>query len=63
MANPLPVPLEVLQSICKEVESEVLKLLLQYEPCQNMIVGDVKYIARLARDKAFQAFDREISHG
>jgi len=55
----LPIPYETLRTICKDIEDEMLETLLQFEPVQAMQVGDLKYIARLAHDKAFQAFDRE----
>ena len=63
MADRLPIPLTTLQAICKDIEDEMVEVLMQFEPVQSMQVGDMKYIARAASAKAFEAFDRKVSHG
>jgi hypothetical protein len=63
MSNPIPIPLEKLQTICKRVEKEMLEFLLQFGPVGVLTVNDVNTIAQAARNKAFKSFDDEFGRG
>lgn len=45
------------QDCAATVEDRMLVVLLQFEPCQKLTVGDVKAIAAYARRIAFDAHD------
>lgn len=53
--------LDTWQAASAEVESKMRDFLFQYEPMQELKIGDVKLIARFARTFAFDAFTRDHS--
>jgi hypothetical protein len=47
--------LKTRQDECEALEKKMIEYMLQYDACQKMTIGDVKYIASLARSLAFDA--------
>lgn len=45
------------QACVAMVEDRLLTMLIQFEPCHKLTVGDVRMIASYARRVAFDAFD------